>query len=160
MPQILHCLLACGPGADQTADALCQFYAANLRGSLFSGFLTLTGFLFAIKTFIVLNMKKEVYETAEYHVRVAEMRQVNPTLRIYGPLTRLSDFLFWSIVFSLVASVSQLTIGLIPAKWAVVVCLSAAVVAIGLLLASLLLIRMNLNSLFEILEDRGLRNTK
>ena len=37
---------------------LVQFYVQNLRSSLFAGFLTLGGFLFSAKTFIVIKMKE------------------------------------------------------------------------------------------------------
>src|SRR4051794_31887384 len=92
-------------------DAFQQFYATNLRGSLFSGFLTLTGFLFTVKTFLVINMKKELYDTQAYRDRHEAYLSTNPDLKLYAPLRRLSRWLLAAVVSSLVTAVSQLTVG-------------------------------------------------
>ena len=47
-----------------TTRRIYDFYASNLRGSFFTGFLALGGFLMSAKTFIIVNMKKEVYDSA------------------------------------------------------------------------------------------------
>jgi len=130
-----------------------HFYAASLRASLFSGFLTLTGFLFTVKTFIVIHIKKEIYDTEGYLSRVTSRRLLNKNLSVYGPLQRLSSLLFWSVVVSLVTATSQLTIGLWPEWWAAALCICFAVATIVLLLTDLVIIRRNLTEWFRFLED-------
>ena len=130
-----------------------HFYATNLRASLFSGFLTLTGFLFAVKTFIVVSMKRELYDTDEYRSRVAARREFNKKVTVYGPLQRLSGLLFWSVIASLVTAASQLTVGLVPEWWAAGLCMLLALVTVLLLLCDLIVIRCNLNQWFKFLED-------
>ncbi|MCK6586798.1 MAG: hypothetical protein L6Q76_04345, partial [Polyangiaceae bacterium] len=70
-----------------------EFYAHSMRGSLFTGFLTLSGFLFSVNTFIVVNMKKELYDHVSYFEKVTRLQGVNPNLTFYGPLRRLSRLL-------------------------------------------------------------------
>ncbi len=121
-----------------------QFYAMNLRGSLFSGFLTLTGFLFAVKTFLIINMKKELYDTPTYQERYVAHLETNPNLKIYGPLRRLSRWLLCAVIASLITAVSQLSIGLIP-HWATAAfCMAMALGTVGLLGYILYTLRNNL----------------
>ena len=129
-----------------------QFYATNLRGSLFSGFLTLTGFLFAVKTFLVINMKKELYDTPTYQERYAAHLETNKNIKIYGPLRNLSRWLLGAVVASLVTAVSQLSIGLIPHWTAAVFCMAAALSTVGLLGFILYTLRNNLASWFDVIE--------
>jgi hypothetical protein len=139
-------------------DSFYAFYAANLRGSLFSGFLTLGSFLVAVNTFIVVNMKKELYDTAAYREQVKSRRQLSAAngkrcrVTFFGPLRRLSGCLFWAIVFALLTAVSQLTIGLIPSRWTAVACIGLAALTILILLALLLIVRRNLSCWFGFME--------
>lgn len=139
-------------------DPFYAFYAANLRGSLFSGFLTLGSFLVAVNTFIVVNMKKELYDTAAYREQVQSRRQLSAAngkpcrVTFFGPLRRLSGCLFWAIVFALLTAVSQLTIGLIPSRWTAAACIGLAALTILILLALLLIVRLNLSCWFGFME--------
>lgn len=129
-----------------------QFYSANLRGSLFSAFLTLSGFLFSAHTFIITHMKKEMYDTEEYQKRVTDLRRLNENLTYYGNLRRLSGLLVATIVMTLIASVLQLTLGLIPANWSAILCLIAAGCAIIGLVVDILLMWGNLRQWFTDVE--------
>jgi hypothetical protein len=140
--------------ADKT-DWFYQFYASNLRASLFSGFLTLTGFLFAVKTFFILNLKKELYDRDGYLRRIRDGRALNPKLTVFGPLKRLSRFLLCAVGLSLIASVSQMTLGLAPFWWAAVICLVAATAAVVALTSVLCLVSANLKDWFQFMEDEA-----
>ncbi|WP_207834846.1 hypothetical protein [Pseudomonas sp. 43(2021)] len=121
------------------------FYAEKLRASLFAGFLTVGSFLMSLKTFIIVNMKKEVFDTQGYKDKFAKAS----TGKLYDPLKELSDMLFATIVTCIIASVSQLTIGLIPTVLTSILPISIAIMALILLSWSLYLIRKNLESMFE-----------
>jgi hypothetical protein len=143
--------VACDSASPQTPPDFSHFFADKLRGSLFSGFLTLTGFLFAVKTFVVINMKKELYDTESYRARVwPDAPRDTPT--VYGPLRRLSTFLLVAVMLSMTTAVSQLTIGLIEQIWATVICLALAVATIILLAVILYVIKCNLATWFALLE--------
>lgn len=131
-----------------------SFYAKDLRSSLFSGFLTLGGFLLSLKTFIVVNMKKEVFDNEKYKKEWGEQKKLDVDGKMgsrFDPLKDLANSLYVSIVFCVATAVSQLTIGLFEAIWSSIICLLLATISIMLLLKSLYLIRVNLNRMFEFL---------
>jgi hypothetical protein len=138
-----------------------DFYAANLRSSLFSGCLTLGSFLLAMNTFIVVNLKKEVYEHKRYVEIVRGIRKGNPRATFYGPLKRLSTFLLYTITVSFVTAISQLTLGVLITHWiAATICLSLAALTMILLLITLCLIRANLLDWFKYLEEQAVIDEK
>jgi len=132
---------------------LIEFYSKNIRGSLFTGFLTLGGFLLSLKTFIIVKMKENVYDNSEYIKIYERNRKINQGISLYGPLKNLSDLLYWAILSCIVTSVLQFSLGLYAKWWSVVICISAAVFSIVLLLFSLLEIKSNLNKWFELIEN-------
>ena len=130
-----------------------NYFAENLRGNLFAGFLTVGGFLFSLKTFIVIKMKENVYDHRKYKDRVEEHRKHNKDITFYGPLRRLSGLLFVSVLSSIFSAVMQLTVGLIDKWYAALACIWSSVIAITLLTVSIFVIKNNLDQWFEFLED-------
>ena len=136
-------------------DAFGDFYGHSLRGSLFAGFLTLGGFLLSLKTFIVVNMKKEVFENDRYKQEWEQQKLLDTTGRLgqmFEPLRYLSNILFVAITCCVATAVLQLTIGLAETTWAAAICCWSALVSIFFLMRSLLLIRQNLNRMFDFLD--------
>lgn len=134
-------------------DPFFTFYASNLRGSLFSGFLTLGSFLVAVNTFMVVNLKKEVYDHAAYKQRVIDAKRGDPNSSFYGALRRLSGLLLFTIFAALVTSISQLTIGVLFSSWiAATICLSFAAITMAILFFTLWKIRQNLGDWFTFIE--------
>ncbi len=123
------------------------FYAENLRSILFSGLLTVGAFLFAVKTFIVVKIKEEIFDAPFYKDRIDQFRKRNPGKHVehYGPLRRLTTVLFYASVTAIASAIVQLSLGLFKTPLASVVCLLAAFVSIALLIASLILVKINLN---------------
>lgn len=137
-------------------DPFFTFYAQNLRSSLFSGFLTLGSFLVAVNTFVIVNLKKEVYDHPSYREYVYGIRRTRPGSKFYGALNRLSALLFWTIVLAVFTSVSQLTIGVIfRTRWAAIVCLGSAAITIITLIVVLITIRLNLKEWFSFWEKQA-----
>lgn len=132
-----------------------EFYQFNLRGALFGGLLTVSAFLFSLKTFIVVKMKESVYDAEFYGAMVKERQKLNPNITRYGPLRNLSKLLFWAVLISLLASFVQFSVGLIPKIWAVQVALAASLWSIGMILLSLLHMQSNLRTWFDLLEDHA-----
>lgn len=132
-----------------------QFYAANLRTGLFSGFLTLSGFLLAMKTLVVIQLRKELYDTKFYRTRVVKLRALNGGITVYGPLRRFGLLLVTAIALSLTTSVAQFTVGLVAADWAAAICLSLAGLTALVLLVALAVLRNNLGDLFLFWEEEA-----
>jgi len=122
------------------ADSFAEFYAESLRSDLFAGFLTICAFLYSVKTFLLVTLQKDVYGTVAYGKRVAKLQQVNKKLGRYTQLKRLNRNLFWAVMATFVAATLNLTIGLIDANWAALLCVVAAIIA-GLVVAYNLLVQ-------------------
>lgn len=149
------------PHAAAAASPFFAFYAANLRGSFFSGFLTLGSFLVAVNTFIVVNLKKELYDHDGYRTRVEQRRLLNSKVSYFGPLQRLSAFLFWTIILAVVTAVAQLTVGVIfQSTAAAVVCVSLAGCTIITLFVALFTIKFNLKLWFGFIEEEAKKKSE
>lgn len=137
-------------------DKLPVFYEENLQSNFFAGFLTLGTFLFAVKTFIVVKLKEDVFDTDFYRKRIEKMRRLNPSKELphYRPLKNLVRFLYYAALSALVCSVLQLTLGLVGCSWCVAICIVSAAIALALLFASLVLVKRNLDVWIEELEAR------
>ncbi len=139
------------------SDGLFQkFFAEELRSNFFNGFLSLSGFMLAAKTFIVLHMKKEVYDRDEYLAIYEEKKRIvgQKSATRYGPLERMSKSLYWIIVLSMIAAFSQVTIGLIPCNTATLICLALVLVAFWKLWNGLRIMKSNLDSWFKIINEQ------
>jgi hypothetical protein len=131
------------------------FYASNLRTGLFSGFLTLSGFLLAMKTLVVIQLRKELYDTKFYRARVRDRRKLNEELTVYGPLKRFGRLLLLAVSFSIATALAQFSIGLIAHTWAAVLCLALAGLTAIVLLCALSTLWANLGDLFAFWEEEA-----
>jgi hypothetical protein len=136
-------------GGQSTMDSIHAAYIGGMRSSMFTGFLTLAGFLMSAKTFIVVNMKKEVYDNKEYLKNFAIQKRLNNSLKVSDPLSNLSKWLMINVVMSLITSISQFTIGYINHPAAALICLGFAVATVVVLLISLYEIRSNLRKMYQ-----------
>ncbi|WP_027147719.1 hypothetical protein [Methylobacter tundripaludum] len=132
-----------------------DYYAKNIRGSLFTGFLTVGSFLLSLKAFIVVKLKENIFDSDIYKKKLQERRKLNPDLTLYGPVKRLSLLLFVTISSAITASVSQLSVGLLQCWQATFFCIFVSVFAISMLVSCLLLIKSTLDEWLDYLEDEN-----
>ena len=100
-------------------------------------------------------MKENVYDKKEYRESIKKNRKLNKELTYYGPLKRLSQLLFAAVLSSFTTAILQFTIGLANCPIASLICIWSAIFSISLLIASLLIIRENLNDWFDYLEKES-----
>lgn len=129
------------------------FYQTSYRASLFSGFLTLGGFLFSLKTFIIIKMKENVYDNDDYKKIHKKRSGINSSITYYGPLKRLGLLLFLTVLFSVLTAVMQFTVGVINNWFAAAVCIGTALFTCSLIFFSLIEVKINLHHWFEMLEE-------
>ena len=134
-------------------------FAENLRSGFFTGFLTISGFLYSAHTFIIVHMKKEVYETSTYEKRMNAKRLTKPDAEYYQSLRNLSRLILAAVLSGLVTSISHVTIGLIQANWAAVWCVSWAAITFILLIICVIVMGLNLRAWFEFLEEEKRSNS-
>lgn len=129
-----------------------NFYNGNLREIFFSAFLTLSGFIFTLETFIIVCIKENVYDDPEYIKLYENKKKIAPELKKYAPLKRLKDFLFYTILYSFTAAVFQITLGLFNNWYALIVCIWGCVVALITFVVSLFIANNNLKRWFDFME--------
>lgn len=129
------------------------FYSSNLRSELFGGLLTFAGFTFALKTFLIITLKKELYDHPNYVARYNERVETDSSLKLYGPLDRLRVFLSATVVVSLVSSLAQVTLGFFAIWYMSYVCIALAVISLFLVMGSISHMWSNLADLVEHWED-------
>lgn len=130
-----------------------SFYGTNLRGNLFSGFLSLGGLLLSLKTFVVITMKTNVYDSDVYKKNWHDQQKISPGGRLYDPLKELSSILYLSILTTLATAVLQITLGLWESLLVAMACIWSAIFSTTLLVASLVLMKRNLDVWFGYLND-------
>ena len=134
------------------ANFIFDFYAQHIRGHLFGAFLGLGGFLLSLKTFIIVNMKENLYDNDIYKDHWKKNRQYNDK-SLYEPLKELSDMLYFAIFSCIVASISQMTLGFVQHDIFALLSLFLGIFATVLLISSLLIIKENLDIWFEHIDD-------
>lgn len=133
-----------------------DFYAKNLRSSLFTGFMTLTGFLFTLHTFLLVTLHRDIYGKEAYQKwMLTTGRKYNPGLNPLRPLRNVSRLLFVMLCCSFISSVMQLSLGLVPHKWAVYTCLGMAVTTILLFALMLWVIRLVISDWLTFVEKEA-----
>lgn len=128
------------------------YFAEHLRGNLFSGFLTLGGFLLSLQMFIVVKIKEDLYDSDAFCKHVKAMREIKPDLEHYGPLRRFSHFLTVAVSACLVTAVAQLSVGLVEKNWASWICIGLAVASSIWFIVVLVAVFLNLKTWFGHLE--------
>jgi hypothetical protein len=134
---------------------LSTFYAENLQSSFFAGFLTLGTFLFAVKTFIIVKLKEDVFDTNFYRKRLNRQQSLNAKKHVphYKPLKNFASLIFWSAIISVATSILQLTVGLVDNFWCSLFCIIMAGASIVLLISSLIVVKININIWLASIEE-------
>lgn len=133
-------------------EDLITFYR-SIRSGIMTSSLTVGAFLFTMKSFIVLNMKKEVYDQPAYHEMIRFRRSRGKKERLYSGLGQLKVLLYWSIILALVNALGQVTLGYIAKPWAVLSALGLTVFSWGLVGFSLFHVSRNLTLMLQFGED-------
>jgi hypothetical protein len=115
-------------------------------------------FLFAVKTFIVIKLKEDIFDRDFYGKRLENLHELNPEIKIedrYVPLKRLTSVLFYASIIALSSSILQITVGLFKPRWCSIICTFAAFLSAGLLFWAMILVKRNLNVWMDDLEAHG-----
>lgn len=127
-----------------TDEQLIKTYGSKLQIPLFTGFLTISGFLLSLTTFIVVKMHEAVYQDEHYFKKIEIYTRIDENYSHTKPLENLSSFLISSVVAALITSFSQFTIGNYSNFYIIVLCLSLAACASTFVFISCLLIKSNI----------------
>lgn len=135
------------------SDNFFDFYHKNLRGYLFSGFISVGSFLLSLHTFVIVNLRDKVFATPEYKASFCEAYEVEEAdiseKNLFKPLDNLSSFINSSILLSFITAILQFTIGLSTNLYACLLCVWLAILTICFLIHCLTIIRMNIKILLK-----------
>jgi len=132
---------------------ICAYYK-EIRSALFSGFLTVAGFLLSLKTFIIVKLKEDLYDLPIYKDRFNTQKELNPSISYFGPLSNLSNFLIYCVLLSLITSFAQFTIGFFQSIYSIAFCIALASTSFFLIIVVWWEIRANIKIWFELLEEK------
>src|SRR5471030_778372 len=57
-------------------DHFFEFYQKNLRGYLFSGFISVGSFLLSLHTFVIINLRDKLFSTEPYKQKFAKANRI------------------------------------------------------------------------------------
>ncbi|OGV70408.1 MAG: hypothetical protein A2283_19040 [Lentisphaerae bacterium RIFOXYA12_FULL_48_11] len=131
-------------------------YKSFILSPAFSGFLSISGFIFAMHSFVITKMKEGVYDSTSYKnkLQIAANKHGKNVPR-YGTLKALHELLMQCVYLCLAAALSQLVLGYIEVLW--VGALILIFVAIGMLFKAICAMKENMNYLFEELDKEIIR---
>lgn len=130
-----------------------KVYSESFRDNIFTSFLTLSAFLFSLKTFIIMKMKESVYDSPRYVEEHNKAKQIDVDKSLYAPLKNLSNLLHYTIVFAILTAFTQLSFGLVNEWWAMFTCMILCFYTLMLFVYDLLLIKANLDTWFKYIEE-------
>lgn len=133
------CLVICNHG-----NAIFEAKFNDLTSTLFSGFLTISTFIFAFETFIIFEMKKGVYDSSKY---IEEFKQETQNDR-YAQLKDFSNFLLLSTAVSFFTAIMYIIHDVIRAYLTLSIAIIMSFVSVAYLILSWILLRKNLRSYF------------
>lgn len=125
-------------------------YYEGFRAPIFVACVTFGTFLFTMKSFIVVTMKREVYDTNAYRERFTNAgRYDSAGGGRYRGLKGLSLLLLVAILVALASAAIQVSIGWIQKPWAAWTALAFAGATLALVIWSVLLVYVNIRSMLE-----------
>lgn len=92
-------------------DTFISLYTEAVRLNIFSALLTLAAFLFSLKTFIIVKLKEDVYDSPSYDTMVKQLAEISPNIKKeskYKNLENFSNMLYWTVVVCFVTSIINL----------------------------------------------------
>lgn len=135
-------------GAPTTDRVLC-FYGSNLRSELFGGLISIGAFLFALKTFIIVTLKRELYDSKAYTDRYRLSKQLDPSIQKLTSLNNLRIYLSFTVMCSFASACAHITIGFICHWIAALACCGLSLLSLYLFARSLSIMWVNLRDLID-----------
>lgn len=125
-------------------------FVDKFSGNCFSGFLTLGGFLLAMKNLIVLRIQEKIYDTKSYKALFEANRKGEEGL--YDPLVNLTELMVGSVGSCLASAIVMLVAGAVKDELASCIAISVAAGTLSLVFKCWWEMRGNFMDYFSRLE--------
>ncbi len=130
-------------------ENLHNLYQSKLQVAMFAGFLTIGGFLLTLKSFVVIQFKKELFEKEYYRSAHKASHGTYSGKTYYRPLKDLAELLLVSVVLSLITSFIQITIGFLNSNSISAICIGSGIATLFLVVFLWYFVRWNILEMFK-----------
>lgn len=133
----------------------CEIYEKCFRHYIFTSFLGIGSFVFALMTAILFNMKDKVYTDNNY-IAIFKNSESGKTgtISIYLPLIDIGNLFIFTVFCCLASSVLQITFGLIRHDIAASFCMSSALTTLLIIFYVVYKVKRTMQAWFNILSDQ------
>lgn len=132
-----------------------ELYDQKLQLACFTAFLTVGSFLLAMKAFILVRLRDDVYRHASYRKRYLCQNNQKYCEKYYQGLFDLGHLLVVSVASSFAASAAQVTFGFSSSYGMKLIAPSLCVGVLSLVFIDWLVVYLNLKDWFEFIEDEA-----
>lgn len=133
-------------------------YDQKLQLACFTAFLTVGSFLLAMKAFILVRLREDVYKHPLYRARYLDQNSNAYAGNYYEGLADLGRLLVISVICSFVASVAQVSLGFSGTHAIKVVAPALCVGVLVLVFFDWLAVYLNLKDWFEFIEKDAMKD--
>lgn len=127
-------------------------YDAKLQFAFFTAFLTVGSFLLAMKAFILVRLRDDVYRTDQYRDRYMEQYNNKYQGDYYEGLVDLGNLLVYSVAAAFFTSILQVTVGFCSIVTVKLIAIASAAGTLTLVLVDWFFVYMNIRDWFEFIE--------
>lgn len=130
-------------------------YVKCFRHYIFTSFLGIGSFIFALTTAVLFSMEQKIYENPEYKQDHADSNHANGTsTKLYAPLTNVGRLFLFTVQCCIGTSIVQITIGLYESAISAALGMSTALVTLGLILYVVHNVKDTMYTWFNILDGK------
>lgn len=142
-------------------DEFTQIYNDRLQYAFFTAFLTVGSLLLAMKAFLLVRLKDDIYLHEEYQKRYQEQCSGPYKIDYFQGLKDIGYLLVVSVIVCFITSIAQITIGFCPTYEIKIIAPSLAAGILALVIIDWLFVYLNLKDWFTFIEldiQRKLKN--
>lgn len=136
-------------------DKFDSLYDQKLQLACFTAFLTVGSFLLAMKAFILVRLRDDVYKHACYRKRYLDQNNNKYCGKYYQGLIDLGHLLVVSVASSFIAAIAQITLGFSSAYSMKLLAPSFCAGVLMLVFIDWLVVYLNLKDWFEFIEGEA-----
>ena len=132
-----------------------SLYDQKLQLACFTAFLTVGSFLLAMKAFILVRLRDDVYKHTSYRKRYLDQNNNKYCGKYYQGLIDLGHLLVVSVASAFIASIAQVTFGFSSAYGLKLLAPSLCAGVLTLVFIDWLFVYLNLKDWFEFIEGEA-----
>jgi len=129
-----------------------KIYDDRLQFAFFTAFLTVGSLLLAMKAFLLVRLKDDIYLHAEYKRRYKEQYNGKYKGNYYQGLRDIGNLLIVSVIAAFITSTAQVTVGFCTVFWVKIIAPSLASGMLLLVIIDWLFVYLNLKDWFSFIE--------